>query len=83
MPYVDLESVNKSTVVSDLKKVVGKKVSQNQSPTLVAKLVKVGKVNCVFESVESDYKETIGLVGYKVGVQYKVPTQFAWNSFFY
>jgi hypothetical protein len=57
--------------------------SQNQSPTLVAKLVKVGKVNCVFESVESDYKETVGLVGYKVGVQYKVPTQRAWNSFFY
>jgi hypothetical protein len=83
MPYVDLESVNKDTVVSDLKKVIGKKVSQNQSPTLVAKLVKVGKVNCIFESVESDYKSTIGLVGYKVGVQYKVPTQFAWNSFFY
>ncbi len=79
MPYVDLESVNKSTVVSDLKTVVGKKVCQNQSPTLVAKLVKVGKVNCVFESVESEYK----VVGYKVGVQYKVPTQYAWNSFFY
>jgi hypothetical protein len=83
MPYVDLESVNKNTVVSDLKSVIGKRVTQNQSPTLVAKLVKVGKVNCVFESVESDYKSTIGLVGYKVGVQYKVPTQFAWNSFFY
>ena len=83
MPYVDLESVNKNTVVSDLKKVIGKKISQNQSPTLVAKLVKVGKVNCVFESVESDFKETIGLVDYKVGVQYKVPTQRAWNSFFY
>ena len=83
MPYVDLESVNKDTVVSDLKSVIGKRVSQNQSPTLVAKLVKVGKVNCVFESVESDYKSTIGLVGYKVGVQYKVPTQYAWNSFFY
>ncbi len=83
MPYVDLEIVNKDTVVSDLKKVIGKKVSQNQSPTLVAKLVKVSKVNCVFESVESDYKSTIGLVGYKVGVQYKVPTQYAWNSFFY
>ncbi len=52
MPYVDLESVNKNTVVSDLKTVIGKKISQNQSPTLVAKLVKVGKVNCVFESVE-------------------------------
>jgi len=80
MPYVDLESVNKSTVVSDLKTVVGKKVSQNQSPTLVAKLVKVGKVNCVFESVQSDFVEHNPS---KIGVQYKVPTQFAWNSFFY
>jgi len=80
MPYVDLESVNKSTVVSDLKKVVGKKVSQNQSPTLVAKLVKVGKVNCVFESVQSDYFD---YQNGRIGVQYKVPTQFAHNSFFY
>ncbi len=80
MPYVDLESVNKSTVVSELKTVIGKKVSQNQSPTLVAKLVKVGKVNCVFES---DFKLSTLAPGYKVGVQYKVPTQYAWNSFFY
>jgi hypothetical protein len=80
MPYVDLESVNKSTVVSELKTVIGKKVSQNQSPTLVAKLIKVGKVNCVFESVQSDY---VGYEQSKIGVQYKVPTQRAWNSFFY
>jgi hypothetical protein len=83
MPYVDLESVNKNTVVSDLKSVIGKRVSQNQSPTLVAKLVKVGKVNCVFESVESNFKLSNLAPGYKVGVQYKVPTQRAWNSFFY
>jgi hypothetical protein len=80
MPYVDLESVNKSTVVSELKTVIGKKITQNQSPTLVAKLVKVGKVNCVFESVQSDH---FGYENGKVGVQYKVPTQRAWNSFFY
>jgi len=80
MPYVDLESVNKSTVVSDLKSVIGKDVSQNQSPTLRAKLIKVGKVNCVFESVQSDYVEYDQS---KIGVQYKVPTQRAWNAFFY
>jgi hypothetical protein len=80
MPYVDLESVNKSTVVSDLKTVIGKKITQNQSPTLVAKLVKVGKVNCVFESVQSDYFD---YQNGRIGVQYKVPTQYAWNSFFY
>ncbi len=44
---------------------------------------KVGKVNCVFESVESDFKLSTLAPGYKVGVQYKVPTQYAWNSFFY
>ncbi len=27
MPYVDLENVNKSTVVSELKTVIGKKIS--------------------------------------------------------
>jgi hypothetical protein len=80
MPYVDLESVNKSTVVSDLKSVIGKDVSQNQSPTLRAKLIKVGKVNCVFESIQSDYVEYDQS---KIGVQYKVPTQRAWNAFFY
>jgi hypothetical protein len=80
MPYVDLESVNQSTVVSDLKSVIGKDVSQNQSPTLRAKLIKVGKVNCVFESIQSDYVEYDQS---KIGVQYKVPTQRAWNSFFY
>jgi hypothetical protein len=80
MPYVDLESVNQNTVVSDLKSVIGKDVSQNQSPTLRAKLIKVGKVNCVFESVQSDYVEYDQS---KIGVQYKVPTQRAWNAFFY
>lgn len=69
--------------ISELKEVIGKEVSQNFSPTLRAKLVKVGKANCVFESVPSPYKSTIGLVGYKVGVRFKVPNWIAWNSFFY
>ena len=69
--------------VNELKAVIGKDTSENMSLTLRARLIKVGKANCVFESVESDFKETIGLVGYKVGVQYKVPTKRAWNSFFY
>ena len=80
MPYVDLESVNKHEVVNDLKKVIGNKISQNQSPTLVAKLIKVGKVNCLFESGPSDH---VAYDQNKIGVQYKVPTQRAWNSFFY
>jgi hypothetical protein len=66
--------------ISELKEVIGKETSQNQSPTLRAKLVKVGKANCVFESVQSPYvreKQS------NIGVQYKVPNSFAWNSFFY
>jgi hypothetical protein len=69
--------------ISELKSVIGKETSQNQSPTLRAKLVKVGKSNCVFESVQSPYQSTIGLLGYEIGVQYKVPNSTAWNSFFY
>jgi len=66
--------------ISELKAVIGKDTSQNQSPTLRAKLIKVGKANCLFEAVQSPYvKEKQP----KVGVQYKVPNPIAWNSFFY
>jgi hypothetical protein len=66
---------------NDLKQVIGKETSQNQSPTCRARLVKVNKVNSTFESVPSLYgpppkKEF-------VGVRYKVPNWIAWNSFFY
>lgn len=66
--------------INELKTVVGKEISQNNSPTLRAKLIKVGKTYCLFESVQSPYVE------YKqplVGVQYKVPTEYAWNAFFF
>jgi hypothetical protein len=81
MPYVDLESVNKNTVVSELKSVIGKDVSQNQSPTCRGKLIKVGKAYSTFESVPSPYAKFTNPED--VGVKYKVPNQFAWNSFFY
>lgn len=67
-------------IIDELKTVMGKTTSQNQSPTLRARLVKVGKTNCTFESVQSPYKQYPDI---KVGVQYKVPNQFAWNAFFY
>jgi hypothetical protein len=81
MPYVDLESVNKNTVVNELKSVIGKDVSQNQSPTCRGKLIKVGKAYSTFESVPSPYAKFTK--SEDVGVKYKVPNQFAWNSFFY
>jgi hypothetical protein len=67
--------------IQELKSVIGKDVSQNQSPTCRARLVSVGKANCIFESVPSPYdkfpKQEF------VGVKYKVPNWIAWNSFFY
>lgn len=67
--------------IQELKQVIGKDTSQNQSPTCRARLVKVNKVNSIFESVPSLYgpphkKEF-------VGIRYKVPNWIAWNSFFY
>ena len=65
----------------DLKSVIGKDVSQNQSPTCRARLVSVGKSNCIFESVPSPYDKFPKPEF--VGVKYKVPNWIAWNSFFY
>lgn len=66
--------------INELKAVVGKDVSENRSPTLRAKLVKVNKSNCIFESVQSPYKS---YPQSEVGVRYKVPTAFAWNAYFF
>ena len=65
----------------ELKKVIGKDVSQNQSPTCRARLVSVGKSNCIFESVPSPYDKFPKPEF--VGVKYKIPNWIAWNSFFF
>jgi hypothetical protein len=70
-----------NTQSADLKSVIGKDVSQNQSPTCRARLVSVGKTNCIFESVPSPYDKFPKPEF--VGVRYKVPNWIAWNSFFY
>jgi len=67
--------------ILELKSVIGKDVSQNQSPTCRARLVSVGKANCIFESVPSPYNKFPKPEF--VGVKYKVPNWIAWNSFFY
>lgn len=66
-------------MIEDLKKVIGKEVSENRSPTLRAKLVKVNRTTCTFEVAQSPYRsgdET------KIGEKYKVPLSWSWNSFF-
>jgi hypothetical protein len=67
--------------IEELKSVIGKDVSQNQSPTCRARLVSVGKANCIFESVPSPYDKFPKPEF--VGVKYKVPNWIAWNSFFF
>jgi hypothetical protein len=67
--------------IEELKSVIGKDVSQNQSPTCRARLVSVGKANCIFESVPSPYNKFPKPEF--VGVKYKVPNWIAWNSFFF
>jgi hypothetical protein len=67
--------------IQELKSVIGKDVSQNQSPTCRARLVSVGKSNCIFESVPSPYDKFPKPEF--VGVKYKVPNWIAWNSFFF
>jgi hypothetical protein len=68
------------TKISDLKTVMGKRVSQNQSPTGTAKLVKIIGTYCIFESLQSEYTRS---PLDKVGVKYKVPTAWAWNAYFF
>jgi len=67
--------------IEELKSVIGKDVSQNQSPTCRARLVSVGKTNCIFESVVSPYDKFPKAEF--VGVKYKIPNWIAWNSFFF
>jgi hypothetical protein len=66
--------------IEELKSVIGKDVSENHSPTLRAKLIRVNKKTCTFEVVLSAYRcgdES------RVGERYKVPISWAWNAFFF
>jgi len=71
--------LNQLIIGGDVYRYIG--VSQNQSPTCRARLVSVGKSNCIFESVPSPYDKFPKPEF--VGVKYKVPNWIAWNSFFY
>jgi hypothetical protein len=66
--------------IEELKEVVGKEVSQNQSPTLRGKLLGVDSSRALFEVVQSPYRcgdES------KIGQRYVVPISWAWNAFFF
>jgi hypothetical protein len=77
----DFEKGGVTSKAEDLKKVIGKETSENGSPTLRAKLIKVGRSNSIFESVKSPYVKNVDAK--KIGVKYSVPNYIAWNAFFF
>ena len=66
--------------IEELKSVIGKEVSQNQSPTLHGRLLKVNKTTCTFEVVKSPYRSGDES---RIGERYLVPISWAWNAFFF
>ena len=69
--------------ITELKSVIGKEVSHNYSPTLRAKLIKVGKSYCKFEVVDSPYKGSISASNnYLAGAVFRTPTWISYNCFF-
>jgi len=74
--------------VNELMTMLGETTSENFSPTLRAKLVKVNEKTgvCTMEVVESPYvsMKTMGsLNNDRVGEKYKAPVYRIWNAFFY
>ena len=72
----------------ELMTMIGETTSENFSPTLRAKLVKVNKKTgvCTMEVVESPYTSmrTMGSLNEdKVGEKYEAPVYRIWNAFFY
>ena len=67
--------------IEELKTAIGRVTSENHSPTLRGKLVKVNKKTCTFEIVPSPYRAERG--NDKIGERYLVPISWAWNAFFY
>jgi hypothetical protein len=67
-------------IIEDLKTVIGKETSENRSPTLRAKLVKINETTCTFEVVQSPYRTG---EENKIGRRYNVPIAYSWNAFFF
>ena len=69
-----------TTLREDLIKVIGEETSENRSPTLRAKLIRVNKTTCTFEVVKSPYHSGDEN---RIGERYKVPIAYSWNAFFF
>jgi hypothetical protein len=64
----------------ELIKVIGEETSENRSPTLRGKLIRVNNTTCTFEVVQSPYR--IGDES-MIGKRYEVPISYSWNAFFF
>ena len=69
-----------TTLREDLLKVIGQETSENRSPTLRAKLIRVNNTTCTFEVVQSPYRTGDGSM---IGKRYEVPIAYSWNAFFF
>lgn len=67
------------TKAAELREVIGKIVTQNQSPTLYSKLIKINRNTCIMEVVDgSTIKKPEG-----PPQRYWIPLDVAWNAYFY
>lgn len=67
------------TKASELREVIGKTVTENHSPTLYSKLIKIDSSTCVMEVVDgSTIKKPEG-----PPQRYRIPLDQAWNAYFY
>ena len=74
--------------MSELMTMIGETTSENFSPTLRAKLVKVNKKTgvCTMEVVPSPYVSMVQMGTLnedKVGMRYEAPVYRIWNAFFF
>jgi len=67
------------TKASELREVIGKIVTENHSPTLYSKLIKINNKTCVMEVVDgSTIKKPAG-----PPLRYWIPLDTAWNAYFF
>ena len=64
----------------ELKPRIGFPVSENRSPTLRAKLIKINKKTCTMEVIQSPYRHGDES---RIGERYLVPTAYVWNAYFF
>jgi hypothetical protein len=69
-----------TTLREDLLKVIGQETSENRSPTLRGKLIRVNNTTCTFEVVQSPYRSGDESM---IGNRYQVPIAYSWNAFFF